>query len=72
MGSICIKLPVMHSFANIFFIRNQPSCFQGYGHLKESQSVAASSSFPGIRIHKPEENGKSPGNYMLNIKLKIV
>nr|XP_022322764.1 hemicentin-1-like [Crassostrea virginica] len=40
-----------------FFDTNQPSCFQGYGHLKESQSVAASSSFPGIRIHKPEETG---------------
>ncbi|XP_061165065.1 cell adhesion molecule DSCAML1-like [Saccostrea echinata] len=30
---------------------------QSYGHLKESQSVAASSTFPGIRIHKPDPTG---------------
>ncbi|XP_078326030.1 contactin-5-like isoform X2 [Crassostrea virginica] len=36
---------------------------QGYGHLKESQSVAASSSFPGIRIHKPEETGIENPSY---------
>lgn len=36
---------------------------QGYGHLKESQSVAASSTFPGIRIHKSEETGIENPSY---------
>eukprot|EP00105_Crassostrea_gigas_P005181 XP_011418682.1 PREDICTED: protein sidekick-1 isoform X2 [Crassostrea gigas] len=36
---------------------------QGYGHLKESQSMAASSTFPGIRIHKSEETGIENPSY---------
>lgn len=52
----------------LFFGWNQPSCFQGYGHLKESQSVAASSTFPGIRIHKSEETGECLANALLYIR----
>lgn len=52
----------------LFFGWNQPSCFQGYGHLKESRSVAASSTFPGIRIHKSEETGECLANALLYIR----